>query len=210
MYIDDNTSATNRFVPWLQAHPEPTALVDDLQKDAQIWERLLFTSGGLLKLRKCLYYVMAWKFDDEGRASLRPKADIPSLKLTNGHDLDPKAINQHDCDAAHRYLGLWNSPSLSMKAHLQALSSKARTYSHRLYKSGLDKSDVWLAYFACFLLAMTFTLAVASFSTFTQLRTLQKTAVRATLAISLALTATSPGTSPSGALSSVVLAFSTW
>jgi hypothetical protein len=180
MYIDDNTSATNRFVSWLTDHPEPIDLVDDLQKDAKIWERLLFTLGGLLKLRKCLYYVMSWQFDDEDCASLRPKADIPPLRLTNGHALDPKAINQHDCTAAHRYLGLWNSPSLSMKAHLHALSATAQTYSQRLYKSGLDKSDVWLAYFACFLPAMTFTLAVTSF-TATQLCTLQKPATQATL-----------------------------
>jgi hypothetical protein len=68
-----------------------------------------------------------------------------------------------------------------MKEQLNALSAKAKTYSKRLYKSGLDKSEVWLAYFACFIPAMTFTFAVASF-TATQLLTLQRSAIRATLA----------------------------
>jgi hypothetical protein len=181
MFLDDNSSASNRFDKWLHSPPEPSDIVADLQKDAQTWERLLFTSGGLLKLRKCLYYDMAWDFDTEGRASLRPKADIPPLKLTNGHDLNPKAIIQHDCTEAHRYLGLWNSPSLSMKAQLTALSGKATTYTQRLYKSGLDPSEVWLAYFACFLPAMTFTFAVASFTS-AQLKSLQQSATRATLA----------------------------
>jgi hypothetical protein len=73
---------------------------------------------------------MQWDFDSEGRASLRPSTDIPSLMLTNGKNLNPKPINQHDCSQAHQYLGLWNSPSLSMKANLTALASKAKNYSH--------------------------------------------------------------------------------
>jgi hypothetical protein len=38
-----------------------------------------------------------------------------------------------------------------MKDQLNTLSATAKTYSKRLYKSGLDKSEVWLAYFACFI-----------------------------------------------------------
>jgi hypothetical protein len=164
MFIDNNTSATNRFLRWLHLPPLPKDIVDDLWQDAKVWERLLFTSGGLLKLRKCLYYIMSWVFDSEGRASLLPKASSPPLHLTNGQDLTPKSINQHDYTKAHQYLGLWNSPSLAMTANLHALSTKAKTYSKRLFKSRLDKHEVWLAYFACFVPAMTFTLVVSSFT----------------------------------------------
>jgi hypothetical protein len=92
MFIDDNTSATNRFRRWLHNRPTLADIVTHLQADAQVSERLLFTSGGLLKLRKCLYYVMSWDFDSEGRATLCSKEDIPSLRLTNGTDLSPKDI----------------------------------------------------------------------------------------------------------------------
>jgi hypothetical protein len=68
-----------------------------------------------------------------------------------------------------------------MKAQLTALSGKAKTYTQRLYKSGLDPLEVWLAYFVCFLPAMTFTFAVASFTP-AQLKSLQQPATRATLA----------------------------
>jgi hypothetical protein len=125
---------------------------------------------------------MAWQCDAEGRATLLPKSAIPPLNLTNGQDLTPKAIIQHGCQQAHIYLGLWNSPSLSMMDQLKVLSGKAQTYSKRLYKSGLDKSEVWLAYFACYIPAMTFTFAVASFTATTQLLNLQRSAIRATLA----------------------------
>jgi hypothetical protein len=68
-----------------------------------------------------------------------------------------------------------------MKAQLTALSGKANSYTKRLYKSGLDPSEVWLAYFACFLPAMTFTFAVTSFTS-VQLKSLQQSTTRATLA----------------------------
>jgi hypothetical protein len=68
-----------------------------------------------------------------------------------------------------------------MAANLKALSTKVKTYSKRLFKSGLGKHEVWLAYFACFVPAMTFTLAVSSFTT-PQLFALQKSTIRATLA----------------------------
>jgi hypothetical protein len=70
MFIDDNTSATNQFLRWLHSMPSPEVVVEGLRHDAQVWERLLFTSGGLLKLRKCIFYVMYWEFDAEGRSSL--------------------------------------------------------------------------------------------------------------------------------------------
>jgi hypothetical protein len=79
MFIDDNTSANNQFTRWLHSMPSPAIVVEGLRHDAQVWERLLFTSGGLLKLRKCLLYIMYWEFDDEGRASLRAADDLPSL-----------------------------------------------------------------------------------------------------------------------------------
>jgi hypothetical protein len=66
MFIDDNTSTSNKFVRWLHSPPEAVDVVHLLKKDAQVWERLSFTSGGLLKLHKCLYYVMQWEFDSEG------------------------------------------------------------------------------------------------------------------------------------------------
>jgi hypothetical protein len=181
MFINDNTSASNKLVRWLHHQPEASEVVDLLQQDAQVWERLLFTSGGLLKLRKCLYYIMQWDFDSEGRASLHPVTDIPTLLLTNGTNMTPKPVLQHDCSKAHKYLGLWNSPTMSMQANRKGLAVKAKNYSHRLFKSGLSKYEVSLAYFSCFVPAMVFTFTVCSF-TMAELTTLQKAPVRATLA----------------------------
>ena len=83
MFVDDNTNYSNKFLPWLHTPPQPTVLRDMIQHDAQTWERLLWTSGGLLKLEKCLYHLMVWTFDDEGNASLTPSSDLPSMELSS-------------------------------------------------------------------------------------------------------------------------------
>ena len=84
MFIDDNTNYSNHFLSWLHKPPTTTTLRDTLEHDAQIWERLLWTSGGLLKLPKCLFYLMHWSFDDEGKATLTDKKYLPDMHLTSG------------------------------------------------------------------------------------------------------------------------------
>jgi hypothetical protein len=60
-------------------------IVEMLRHDAQTWERCLWTSGGLLNLAKCLYYIAYWRFNSDGEATLTPATDLlPALSLTSG------------------------------------------------------------------------------------------------------------------------------
>jgi hypothetical protein len=79
MFIDNNTNYSNDFHRWLATPPTPEALRDLIQHDAQTWERLLWTSGGLLKLEKCLYYLTYWPFAANGTASLTPASKLQYL-----------------------------------------------------------------------------------------------------------------------------------
>ena len=62
MYVDDTTKYTNNFPTWIHQQPTPLEVAALLKSDAQTWERCLWTSNRLLKLTKCLYYLMHWKF----------------------------------------------------------------------------------------------------------------------------------------------------
>jgi hypothetical protein len=33
-----------------------------------IWKDMIEASGGKLELSKCFYYILSWKFDEEGNA----------------------------------------------------------------------------------------------------------------------------------------------
>jgi hypothetical protein len=60
--VDDNSIFTN-----LQfGNTNLITLLDEAQHDAQSWEGLLSSTGGELKLSKCFYYVLSWKWSKIG------------------------------------------------------------------------------------------------------------------------------------------------
>jgi hypothetical protein len=181
MFIDDATNATNDFLSWLHVPPESFEVLELLRHDAQTWERSLWSSGGLLNLAKCLYYIALWKFSPEGEASLTPAdALTPTLSLTSGTSLRFTPVIQHNYDQAHRYLGGWLSMNLQMDTAHAKFSERASKYARRITSSPLDKRDVWIAYFACFIPAITFTFSVTHHSA-QKLCKLQSAPTRATL-----------------------------
>jgi hypothetical protein len=54
-FVDDSTGQVNDFLS--NEQPAPTTLLAKMQYDAQLWNNLLFTSGGDLELPKCSYHV---------------------------------------------------------------------------------------------------------------------------------------------------------
>lgn len=65
------------------------AIVQDIQKLAQRWEKLLFMTRGALNLQKSFWLLMLWKWK-KGRASLITVLDDPSkLTLSSGYDVTP-------------------------------------------------------------------------------------------------------------------------
>jgi hypothetical protein len=181
MFIDDASNATNSFLPWLHEPPDDSLVVTMLQHDAQRWERLLWSSGGLLNLQKCLFYIMAWEFDEEGRASLKTESALPNpLQLTSGAAPDLQSVTQYDSTKAHRYLGDWISCSLQMTTALSVLQENASNYGRRVLTSPLSKRDAWIAYYAVFIPSISYTFPVTHHSD-QRLRKLQSAPTRSTL-----------------------------
>jgi hypothetical protein len=91
-----------------------------------------------------------------------PAADIhPPLKLTSGNN-EPtlSAIDHFNHDKAHRYLGDWLATNMQMKTGDEAFTETGQNFSQRLSSSSLSKCNAWIPYFAVFVPAMIYTLAV--------------------------------------------------
>jgi hypothetical protein len=152
-----------------------------LRHNAQTWERSLWTSGGLLNLSKCLYYIAHWQFNSEGAASLTSASALtPPLALTSGPSPILNNITQHNYDEAHRYLSDWLVMHLQMKTVYSKLPERASKYTRRLLCSPLDKRNTWIAYFTCFVPGITYTFPVTHHPA-KKLRLLQSAPTRATL-----------------------------
>jgi hypothetical protein len=160
MFIDDASNSTGKFLRWLHDPPTPLEVTDLLRHDAQTWERLLWTSGGLLNLTKCLFYVAFWRFDTEGRASLTPTSELPPLLLSSGSSPGTLPVIQYNPDQAHRYLGNQMAPTFQMKTAYAELLATSNNFARQLAASPLSRQDTWIAYFAVYLPAMIYTLPV--------------------------------------------------
>jgi hypothetical protein len=172
---------TTVIPPYPNKCPFRCDVLNMLQQDSQTWERLLWTSGGLLNISKCLFYILAWCFDSKGRATMVPATDIhPSLRLTSGNDPNRAAINHFNYDTAHTYLGDSLTPNLQMRTGDAALMKTGLNFSRRLVSSSLSKHDVWIAYFVVFQPAMTYTFPVTHHSA-TRLHKIQSAPTRSTL-----------------------------
>jgi hypothetical protein len=139
MFVDDASNATNMFLSWLNEPPDLTELVEMTRHDTQTWERFLWTSGGLLNLAKCAYYILAWTFDNEGRASYVPKDNILSLRLTSGNDPIFEQVKHLSFDETHRYLGNHLATGMQMADTYQELLKTATSFSSHLLCSSLSK-----------------------------------------------------------------------
>jgi hypothetical protein len=94
MFVDDASNCTNHFLEWLHEPPSLEEALKMIRHDSQTWERFLWTSGGLLNLSKCAFYILAWQLDSEGHATYIPKQAIPDLQLTSGNQPGLSKVKQ--------------------------------------------------------------------------------------------------------------------
>jgi hypothetical protein len=151
-----------------------------LRHDAQTWERFLWTSGGLLNLGKCAFYILTLQFDDEGRATYIPKLAIPDVHLTSGNQPGTPKVQKLNYNETHKYLGYSLSISMQMTQAFTSLYVTAHSYSSRILSSNLTRRDTWVAYFTVFVPSMGYTLSV-SYHSPRKLRKIQLAATQATL-----------------------------
>ena len=94
-YVDDATTWTSAF---FEPEVTPEELALRLQHDAQTWEQLLHVTGGKLAWNKCGFYLIAWKWDNEGTASIRSPADLDlSISLADTQDGTAHVFHPRNC-----------------------------------------------------------------------------------------------------------------
>mmetsp|Transcript_5116 Transcript_5116/g.7890 ORF Transcript_5116/g.7890 Transcript_5116/m.7890 type:complete len:113 (+) Transcript_5116:179-517(+) len=69
--------------------------VSRMTKHAQYWADLLFATGGKLNYDKCYWYLIRWKWDDNGQPQIMTKEELPaSIQLLSGDKTTTTTIAQ--------------------------------------------------------------------------------------------------------------------
>jgi hypothetical protein len=75
-FVDDCTQRVNKFNDAYQ--PSQFALIKTMETDAQLWNDLLWASGGALEQPKCSFHLIKSDWNNDGHPFLRGGTHVPS------------------------------------------------------------------------------------------------------------------------------------
>jgi hypothetical protein len=167
-FIDDaglgSTIAFPSSVDHAIIQRSPPQVIANLQKLAQQWERLLFSTGGALNLQKCFWFVMHWTWN-AGHPVLATTATLPAnLSLTSGQDLGNEiTIPRIEPSTPYRTLGVHITPSGSSIGATQVLQDIVLEYAQAITGSYLSRKETIMSYVQHLLPKLRFQLPALSF-----------------------------------------------
>ena len=142
MFVDDASKYSNMFALWIRKMPSLADVTHQLRNEAQIWEKCLWTSGGLLQLQKCLYYILYWTFNKEGKASLTPPDSRQEIKLQSSNTKISTKIYQYSPTTEHESLGHFIAPTFTTKLATQKLMDTTQDFIQQLQRSHLNRYEI--------------------------------------------------------------------
>jgi hypothetical protein len=140
--VDDTSNGCN------DAHldePMPYAeLIAMAQARAQIWERLLYSSGGALELKKCFWYLIYWQWVNS-HPQMAMNLSCPGIiALTSGNIPNYQVIPRLEVWEAQRTLGVRPAPDGNYRKEAEFLLFKANQYAVHLSTSRLSEMGTFI------------------------------------------------------------------
>jgi hypothetical protein len=165
-FVDDTSLFTN-IIHDSDNH-NTTRLCHPLTLDMTIWNELLEASGGKLELSKCFYYILSWKFDNEGNgvpltiAEQKQQQAAPIQIKTNNNTT--VTITQKEVNQAHKTLGCFKAIDGKESAQIKFFHDKSRQFGRKLYNASLTRKQANMAYKTIYIPSMRYGLPACSLS----------------------------------------------
>lgn len=158
-FVDNSTGQTNDFAS--NSQPTPEHLLALLRHDAQLWNDLLYTSGGALELPKCSYQYLHWIFTHKGAPILQPGRIGSELILKSGDRSSSVKIPFLSAHKAHTTKRLATGKIRPATKQNNSMSSKQKSDAASVFiqSSPLDRAEAWTYYFAIYLPSIGFPLS---------------------------------------------------
>jgi Reverse transcriptase (RNA-dependent DNA polymerase) len=192
-FVDDTTLGFNG------EHDIPlslTTMIESLTTCAQLWEKLLHSTGGALELTKCFYRLLHWTWDHSGQPQMTPlieidKAPTPgiyqlnpkesfSIQLSQGSDTTKTTILHKNPNISSKSLGVLSNPMGNWDDEASRLLTKSNAYAVQTLSHKMRRQDASRAHHSIWSAQMTYSLPVTGMNT-KQLETIQKKARWASL-----------------------------
>eukprot|EP00957_Ditylum_brightwellii_P099558 7583996-Ditylum_brightwellii.AAC.1 len=159
MFVDDNTLMHNTPCPSTSAED----LMENVQHNAELWERLLWVTGGLLEFLKSSYFLVIWKFTTKGKPDISLNLPPNKVHLTdaNGSSTKLKRVQQND---RIEMLGVHKVATLQETTEKNHLHKKLGCFIKAIRACPLKAHIVWLCYITVLISSITYHLACTLFT----------------------------------------------
>lgn len=130
----------------IQEYEKFQSSVSNLSTLAQHWERLLYTTGGMLHLKKSFWFSLSWQWKI-GITSLATISQHPgTIKLTSGAIPDPEIVPRIEPTATYCTLGVHISPAGTTTESFHILKELTVAYASVIIGSQLSKEEAYWSY----------------------------------------------------------------
>ena len=147
-FVDDSSLSVNDFLS-----PEPASidvLLKKMQYDGQLWNDLLWCSGGMLELPKCSYHYLYFDFLPDGSIKPRKGTFGPTLWV-NSPLYGQTPIKQLSVYDPHKTLGHYKSPAGENKVQLQKITTKLNQVAQQITASPATREQANICYHTIYL-----------------------------------------------------------
>jgi hypothetical protein len=161
-FVDDSTGSFNDFQP--QSEAPFHELLRRIQYDAQLWNNLLFCSGGKLELPKCSFHVLRFEFRPNGTPIPEIASHDGTIHITDLESSRQIPIQSKRVFESHQTLGHFKSPTSLQKTELNNIQEKAERIAVLLSISPLTQQGALLAYHTVYNPSIRYTLPQSHFT----------------------------------------------
>ena len=159
-FVDDCTQRVNRFDDDIQ--PTVPQLITTMESDVQLWNDLLWASGGALEQSKCSYHIVQSDWTQDGQPFLKGGTENTPIQLY--HAGITTTTLQKSNYTAHKTLGCYINPAFSNNQPWIATSAKNENLAQLLETNYFTRSESWTFYTAIYLPSLTYPLPITPLS----------------------------------------------
>jgi hypothetical protein len=161
-FVDDSTGTCNDFRP--QDEVPVQELLSRMEQDAQLWNNLLYCTGGKLELPKCSFHVLTFQFRPNGTPRPAIESYDNCIHILDSETSDSVQIPSKRSFEPHKTLGHYKAPYSKQTTELRNLKMRANRIALLLCMSPITRNGAVLAYYSVYLPSIQYVLPQSFFS----------------------------------------------
>ena len=176
-YVDDVTLGLSVALE----HPQTEKTVyKHIKRMGQLWEKLLFITGGRLELSKCFWVPITWKWNGGIPRLVKKSRFDKEMLLYESETKEQIPIPRNTANDSVKRLGVWSTCDGTWKTEVRLWLEYSKEFSSKINRAGLSRQEGYLAYHAMWIAKFRYSASVISYS-LNQLKEIQSSIMGACL-----------------------------